>query len=187
MVKATEFDVADKHERAIVDYLESEGLALWRRDHVWSDGETVERQLAGVIAGEDGPELFLASAWTTHGNTLNVRVHFRTAVELACRRFLPGNGEVAARTLHMPDRYDAAVAAAGGDRTKYLARDADTASAVYILRLEPDSDSGKRIAVATADFKNGQTVASLGFEATMSEFMEWADSEFGGAPAPAHR
>lgn len=185
MIETTEFETGDKRERAIVDYLESEGLAIWRRDHTWSSGQTTERQLAGVIAGEDGPELFLASAWTTFGDTMNVRVHLRIPVEAACRRFLPGSGEVAARALHMPDPYDASIAAAGGDRTKYLARNADISTAVYILRLESDRASGKRIAVATANKADGKILASLGFEASMAEFSEWAESEFGASPAPA--
>lgn len=187
MIKTTDFETGDRLETAIVDQLESEGLALWRRDHVWSDGETRERQLAGVIAGEEGPELFLASAWTTWGDTVNVRVHLRVPVEDACRRFLPGTGEFAARALHMPDSYDAAVAAAGGSRTKYIAREADGNSAVYVLRLEPDGTGGKRIAVATADRKDGKTLASLGFEAPVNEFAAWAAAEFGASPPMAMR
>lgn len=183
-MEARDFDHSDAREAAILIHLESEGVVLWREDHPWKADDIVERHVIGMVAGGDGPDLFMASAWTTWGDTMNVRIHLLAPVTEVCKRFLPGRGDenvLAARTLHTGPGYDLAVIeeTAGIGEAKYIGRNANTASAVYGLRITPKDGGEKKFAIATVHNEGGDYRSKLPVVMTFGELSALADETFG--------
>lgn len=187
-VPHSEFDLADPRETGVERMLGSEGLVLWRRDFVWKSGDVNERHVAGVVAGEDGPELFMASAWITWGTELNVRVHARIPLHAAVANRLASTGAAAAQRFHLHPHgdYDNATAALFGPDARYLSRTANTKDAVYLVRSRGETGSVLSIVTSTRH-DDGAYSARTEWTEDGGTILEWARGEFGPSLAVKER
>lgn len=167
-------------ESAILKEIDSEGLVLSRVDRTAgsSPGETADRHLVAVVAGEEGPRLVMANAWCPHGSEVHVRIRLDVPVADACRRFLPSTGEVAAKAMHHAGDEAAVAAFLGGD-VRCLASDGNQYSTHYVLRVDPRDGSGKSIVVAHADRTGSEYAVGTSVRTSFDELLAWADEQFG--------
>lgn len=189
MTEDFEIDRDDRRELAIEASVGGDAHVLWRRDEPWFNSpEIVERNVAGIVAGPDGPDLFMASCYVTGHGDIYPKIHRRVPIAAAVAARLPGTGDFAAHELriHPHGDYDNAVAKLyDGRRPRYFARHANTTFSAYLLRLGGADDA--RIAVAMAFRGDGGYRAEAEREWTTGEIAEIAAREFhtplAGGPA----
>lgn len=181
--QAREIDYGNPAEKAIFETdLQAEGLVLVAHDIEW--GGKVERQIVGVVAGRDGPELVCARAFPSTSGDMITRVDLSYPVSDACKRFL--SSETSPRALSLTPHTDKGIVEAYPGRVTYLWRQGiagESLHTIYLLRLP--SAGGHDLVVASDTVKDGESTVVEHGRVSTTALLEWANETFGvSAPAP---
>lgn len=175
------WDQTDDREASVMAAIGQPSLVTWRADVPWHPGEVpCDRCVLGLVEGEAGPEVFLATARHAGGGRASATVHYRAALGAA---FAEDGSRLEVKNTH-----DGAVVGATYDMdANWIARAVNVGSALHLLKATSSGNSEPALVLTVSRFiSKGNAEARVVQHATLEELerLWWDFRHLEAAPAP---